>query len=75
LNNWLKDVGNLAKDSMDSSHVRLLLQQLKIDKLLQQPSCNRNMEQYMPAINGWKKRIVYLFTLSAIILMWKNFYY
>ncbi|XP_071150838.1 uncharacterized protein [Mytilus edulis] len=53
LSEWADRVGTDIKSQLKTEFRTLLLEQLGLDVMLKNPSCNRSDDMYSPAVNGW----------------------
>ncbi|CAC5409208.1 unnamed protein product [Mytilus coruscus] len=53
LSEWADRVGTDIKSQLKTEFRTLLLEQLGLDVMLKNPSCNRTDNMYSPSVNGW----------------------
>ncbi|XP_063399952.1 uncharacterized protein LOC134684586 [Mytilus trossulus] len=69
LNNWIHQIGSSDESGkLSTSQVRLLLQQLGLDKYISSPGCKRTDSKYLPAVKGWKSDCTYLSSSGLVEL-------
>ncbi|CAG2196996.1 unnamed protein product [Mytilus edulis] len=56
LSEWADRVGTDIKSQLKTEFRTLLLEQLGLDVMLKNPSCNRSDDMYSPAVNGWNNK-------------------
>lgn len=54
ISNWLNNMGILSLENLKDNAKTMLIQQLGVDKFLQDTSCTRSAPFYNPHVNGWK---------------------
>ncbi|XP_071123195.1 uncharacterized protein [Mytilus edulis] len=69
LNNWIQQIGsNDVSGKLSTSQVRLLLQQLGLDKHISFPGCKRADSKYLPTVKGWKSDCTHLSSAGLVEL-------
>lgn len=54
MSNWLENMGIPSLEDLKDSAKTMLIQQLGVDKFLQDGPCHINDDLYSPSVNGWK---------------------
>eukprot|EP00105_Crassostrea_gigas_P044414 XP_019928562.1 PREDICTED: uncharacterized protein LOC105342368 [Crassostrea gigas] len=54
MSNWLENMGIPSLGDLKDSAKTMLIQQLGVDKFLQDRPCDINDDLYSPSVNGWK---------------------